>query len=113
MDQIRRLFAGLSLKQRLTILLAAAGVIGLLVGASRWTHERDFRPLYTGLAPEDAGVVVAKVHESGTEYRLAEDGSTVLVPSSRVSEMRLQLAAAGIPKTGRVGFELFDKTNFG
>ena len=113
MDQIRKLLAGMSLKQRITILAAAAGVVGLLIGLSRWTHERDFKPLYTGLAPEDAGVVVEKVRESGTEYRLAENGSTVLVPSSRVAEVRLQLAAAGIPRTGRVGFELFDKTNFG
>jgi flagellar M-ring protein FliF len=113
MNQIAKLFAAFSLKQKITIFAVAAGVIGLLVGLSRWTHERDFKPLYTGLSAEDAGVVVEKVHESGTEYRLSENGSTVLVPSTKVAEVRLQLAAAGIPKTGRVGFELFDKTNFG
>ena len=58
-------------------------------------------------------MVVAKVHESGAEYRLAANGTTVLVPSAKVDDLRLQLAAAGIPKTGRIGYELFDKTNFG
>ena len=37
----------------------------------------------------------------------------MLVPSAKVAELRLEMAAAGLPKTGRIGFELFDKTNFG
>ena len=46
-------------------------------------------------------------------FRLSESGSTVLVPSAKLAEMRLEMAAAGLPKSGRIGFELFDKTNFG
>ena len=80
---------------------------------SHWNRERDFRPLYSGLASEDAAAVVAKVREGGSEFRLSDNGSVVLVPSGKVAELRLQLAAAGIPKSGRIGFELFDKTNFG
>ncbi len=44
---------------------------------------------------------------------MSENGSAVLVPSGKVAELRLQLAAAGVPKSGRIGFELFDKSNFG
>ncbi len=44
---------------------------------------------------------------------MSENGTSVLVPSARVAELRLQLAAAGVPKSGRIGYELFDKTNFG
>jgi flagellar M-ring protein FliF len=113
MDQIRRLMASLSLKQRIVIGVAAVAVIAAIVAATMWARERDFRPLYTNLSPEDAGVVVAKVHESGAEYRLAANGTTVLVPSAKVDDLRLQMAAAGIPRTGRIGYELFDKTNFG
>jgi flagellar M-ring protein FliF len=47
------------------------------------------------------------------EYRLASGGSTILVPSDKVAEARLQMASAGLPKSGRIGFELFDKANFG
>ena len=113
MAQFTRIFSSLTIKQRISILLAAALVIGLLVSLSHWTNERDFRPLYTGLSQEDAAAVLAKVRESGSEFRLGEDGTAVLVPSAKVAELRLQLAAAGIPKSGRIGFELFDKTNFG
>lgn len=110
---MKRLFDSLSWKQRITLLVVAIGVVAGLVSFSQWNRERDFRPLYTSLSPEDAGAVLAKIREGGSEYRLAENGSTVLVPSGKVAELRLQLAAAGVPKSGRIGFELFDKTNFG
>jgi flagellar M-ring protein FliF len=42
-----------------------------------------------------------------------ETGATVLVPSSRIADARLALAGAGLPRTGRIGFELFDRTNLG
>src|SRR5580693_142956 len=110
---MKRLFDSLTWKQILSIVVVAGGVIAGLVSLSRWNQERDFRPLYSALSPEDAGAVLAKVRESGTEFRLADNGTVVLVPSGKVAELRLQLAAAGVPKSGRIGFELFDKTNFG
>lgn len=88
-------------------------VISALAVLSHWNRERDFRPLYSALSAEDAAAVVAKIRESGSEYRLSDNGAAVLVPSAKVAELRLQLAAAGVPKSGRIGFELFDKTNFG
>src|SRR5579872_220505 len=113
MNELKRLFDNLTLRQKLTIGIAAALVIAALVSFSHWDKERDFKPLFTNLAPDDAGAVVTHLHESGVEYRLSEDGASILVPSAKVAEMRLNLAAAGLPKSGRIGFELFDKTNFG
>jgi flagellar M-ring protein FliF len=113
MDQVKKLFEALSWKQILSILLVAGAAIAALTAFSRWNRERDFRPLYSELSQEDAGAVLAKVRESGSDFRLSENGSSVLVPSSRVAELRLQMAAAGVPKSGRIGFELFDKNNFG
>jgi len=113
MDPIKELLASLTRKQKISLVLAAALVIGGLISLRQWTKERDFKPLYTGLSQEDAAAVLAKVRESGTEFRLADGGSTVLAPSARVAELRLQLAAAGVPRSGRIGFELFDKNNFG
>jgi flagellar M-ring protein FliF len=57
--------------------------------------------------------VAARLKETGVDYRLRDDGSTILVSSARVAEVRLELASAGLPRSGRIGFELFDKSNFG
>lgn len=111
--QLQALVAGLSLVQRVSIVAAALAVGGGIVALTHFRTEGDFRPLYTGMAPEDAAPVVQKLRESGVEYRLADGGSSVLVPSAKLAESRLTLAGAGLPKSGRAGFELFDKTNFG
>jgi flagellar M-ring protein FliF len=111
--QTTALINGLSLKQRVSIVAAAVAVVAGSVAFVHWKHEGDFRALYTSMAPEDAAGVVQKLRETGVEYRLSENGSTVMVPSEKSAESRLALAAAGLPKTGRIGFELFDKSNFG
>jgi flagellar M-ring protein FliF len=113
MDQIKRLLESLTWKQMLSLALAGAAVLGALTALSRWNRERDFRPLYGSLSQEDAAAVLAKVRENGSEFRLSDNGSVLLVPSERVAELRLQMAAAGLPKSGRIGFELFDKSTFG
>jgi flagellar M-ring protein FliF len=110
---VKKLWAGLSNSQRISIIAVAVLTVAGLYAFSQWRHESDFRPLYTGMAPEDAAAVVQKLRESGVEYRLADNGATVLVPSAKQAESRLTLAAAGLPKSGRIGFELFDKSNFG
>lgn len=111
--QIGHIISSLSLKQRAAIVCAAIAAVAAVLSFSHWSKESNFKPLYTNLAPEDAGAVVQKLKESGTEFRLSENGTTVLGPSSRIAEIRLEMASAGLPKSGRIGFELFDKTNFG
>jgi flagellar M-ring protein FliF len=113
MKPFQQLLARLTLAERVTIVAAALAVAAGVTAFTRWRHEGDFRPLYTALAPDDAGAVLQKLKESGVEFRLADNGATVLAPSERVAELRLAMAASGLPKSGRIGFELFDKTNFG
>ena len=110
---MQKLLGSLSVKQRITILITVLAAAAGLYALVQWKRESDFRPLFTGMAAEDAGAVVQKLKEGGVPYRLSENGGTVLVPSARVAEWRLGMAAAGLPKSGRIGFELFDKTNFG
>lgn len=113
MNQLKLLLDRLTLRQKFTIVLTAIAVFGGLFAATRWNKERDFRPLYRNVAPQDAGSMVNRLKETGVEYRVSDDGGTILVPSARVAEIRLQMAAAGLPKSGRIGFELFDGANFG
>jgi flagellar M-ring protein FliF len=113
MDQLRKLFTSLSLRQRVMLGAVSLLVLGGLSMFVKWNKDRDFKPLYSELSAEDAGAIVAKLREGGIEYRLGESDSTILVPSKSVAELRLQMATAGIPKSGRIGYELFDRTNLG
>ena len=113
MNQITQLFRKLTVVQRVWIAVIAVAIVGGLSATSHWNQERDFKPLFSGVAAEDAGPLLAKLREMTVEYRLADNGTTVLVPSAKVAELRIEMASAGLPKSGRIGFELFDKANFG
>jgi flagellar M-ring protein FliF len=113
MDQIKKLLATLSMKQRWTILAAVVVVAAGMYAFSRWEQESSFRPLYNSLSAEDASAVVQKLKEGATPYRISNNGGTILVPEDKVAELRLEMAGAGVPKNGRIGFEIFDRTSFG
>jgi flagellar M-ring protein FliF len=113
LDQLKLLANNLTKRQMILIAITAlviASGLGFLILKNR---DRDFQPVYTGLAAEDAGQIVNRLKESNVEYRLGDNGSTILVRSAKAAEVRLNLAGSGLPKSGRIGFELFDKTNFG
>lgn len=113
MDQVTKLFKSLSIAQRLSLLICGIAVAAGVVWFSNWQRESGMRPLYTSLAPEDASAIMQKLRESGVDYRITGNGTTLLVPEAKAPELRLQMAGLGLPKTGRIGFEIFDKTNFG
>lgn len=113
MNQLIRLWNSLSVRQRISLIVAPLLLAAAIAGALRWKHDAGFRTLYSSLAPEDASVVTQKIREAGIEYRLDETGATVMVPADRLAEARLALAGAGLPRSGRIGFELFDRTNLG
>ncbi len=112
MGQLKELYGSLSSKQRSAIVVAVVVTLAAL-GFLRWQTAASFKPLYTSLSPEDAGAVIQKLRETGIEYQLAENGTTILVPNDNIAESRLDMARAGLPKSGRIGFELFDRTNLG
>src|SRR5271168_3291701 len=103
MNQLARIWNSMSAAQRISLIVVPLLLIAGGYGFVHWRHESDFRSLYTSLAPEDAAAVTQKIREAGIEYRLDETGATVLVPSGSVSEARLALAGAGLPRRGREG----------
>lgn len=108
LERIRRL--SLTVKILLATSIAATIAIAIVVGVTLTTEP--YGPLYTKLAEEDAASVVAKLKEMKVPHRVTE-GGRIEVPLARVHELRLELAGAGLPKSGGVGFESFDKMKLG
>ena len=95
----------------LMVLVAVVG--GSVIGLS-FLQKEDYQPLFTGLATEDASMVVAKLKEQKIPYRLGVNGTTISVPKEKVYDVRLLLASQNaLPGAGGIGLELFDKTNYG
>ncbi len=69
--------------------------------------------MYTDLPQQEAASVTAWLKEQGVSYELKNDGRSIYVAAGDVYETRLNLAGAGLPRQGGVGFEIFDKQSFG
>jgi flagellar M-ring protein FliF len=84
--------------------------ISAIMYVSKMATQPDYTLLYSDLSTADAAGVVERLKELKIAYRI--DGSTISIsPPDMVHELRMTLASEGLPKTGTVGFELFDGTN--
>ena len=89
------------------------GLLGLVVWVANWAARPDYRVLFSGLQPEDAGAIVQKLESDKVAYELASGGTTILVPVDRVQKVRMNLAVSGLPQGAGKGFELFDDMSMG
>ncbi|RAK08893.1 flagellar M-ring protein FliF [Halanaerobium saccharolyticum] len=92
----------------LTIIMA--GVFGYLI--FRGTSN-SYQPLFTNLTTEDTAAIVERLDENNVDYQLGGNGNTILVPESEIYRLRLDMASAGLPDQGVVGFEIFNSSDFG
>ncbi|HEV7804141.1 MAG TPA: flagellar basal-body MS-ring/collar protein FliF [Burkholderiales bacterium] len=100
-------------QQLLAILLVVATAIALVVGGWMWTTAPEYKVLYSNLSDRDGGAVIASLQQLNIPYKFAEGGGALLVPAEHVHDLRLKLAAQGLPKGGLVGFELMEGQRFG
>jgi len=112
-ERIITTFKEMSVARKIILGVLALSVVAGFVTMFIWTNKTEFRAAYTGLTREDASAVVEMLKSSNTPYRLTGDGTTIMVPEAIVYDVRLTMAKEGIPKGGGVGYEIFDKTEFG
>lgn len=90
---------------------AAIGIVGLvavLVTMAFMLRGNDHKVLFTQLSEKDGAAVIAKLDQMGVDYKFADAGGTILVPASRVYELRMKLSASGVNKGSISGYELLD-----
>ena len=98
-------------KQRNWAIVALMLVSGILSGLGWFGLRTDWRTLYSGLDAEDARQVGVALTQAQIPYDLSDNGLTLRVPSTQLDKARLATSGKAL-KTGRMGFELFDKPNW-
>ena len=112
-DRIRQALARLTSQQKVILMVAIAGVIAVLVASGNWLKQADYRILFSNISERDGGSIIAALEQMNVPYRFSDSGSAILIPGSKVHEVRLRLATQGLPKGGAVGFELMENQKFG
>jgi len=113
-QQLLTLWKQLGINQRISLVMAA-GVVMIGLGALVIFSTRvDYALLYGKLDDAEAAKVIAFLDTEKVPYKISRGGGSISVPADKVHLMRMNLAAKGIPRSSSgVGFEIFDKPNFG
>lgn len=111
-EQFKKIWSGLNLWQKATLIgvvfVAVIGLTSLIIMANTPRYEA----LYTNLDPRDAGTITAKLQEQNVDYKLADEGKTIMVDAADKYQLRLDMAGE-VNLQGIVGFESFNETRFG
>ncbi len=110
-QQLLGIWKQLGLNQRISIVMATAVVFIGLGAMVFWSSRPDFALLYGKLDDGEAAKIIAALDESKVPYQVR--GGSIYIPSDKVYQVRMQMAGKGIPRGEGVGFEIFDKANFG
>lgn len=91
---------------------ASAFLLAAIVALVWYASRPDWRTLYAGLAPDDARAMAAELTAANIPFQVSPDGTALQVTADNLDKARLAATAKGGPRSGRMGFELFDKPNW-
>lgn len=107
------LWRELGLNQRVSLVVAAVAVLGGLLAVVLWSRRPDYQLLYARMSEKDAAAVISHLQTLNISHQVTSGGTAVMVPSDQVYKLRMDLASKGLPSGDGVGFEIFDKGQFG
>ena len=112
-DRIKLFWTGLRPQQQ--VYLGAGLVLTLAVIAFfvKMIATPDYKPLMNGLEPADAQTISAELAAKKIAYIVSPDGTSISVPSDQLAAARLEVASHDSSRSGRLGFEIFDKVSWG
>ncbi len=117
LNQITTLLQSLSRKQKIVSLASVFVVIGflsflVLFKSPNSSLTGGYSVLFDNTSPSDSALIIQQLEKDGIAYKVVNEG-TIAVPTKVVYKERIAISALGIPKNSKVGFEIFDKSDFG
>lgn len=110
---ISAFIARMTPSQVMMLLGVTVGTIAGAVLLVSWAKSVTYAPLYANLESEEAGDVVAYLTDNDIPFQITAAGSTIEIPSGDVYKTRIALATQGMPRSGNIGYAIFDKNNLG
>jgi flagellar M-ring protein FliF len=108
-DRLWTNLKGLGVRRLAALALIGAAVFGVTALAGYYLSRPAMETLYSGLDRDDIAAIGAALREAGQPFDVNAESTVVLVPAGQASTARMILAEKGLPRSGAVGNELFDK----
>jgi flagellar M-ring protein FliF len=101
--------AGLSIARQMGLMLGLALSVAIGVAIVLWSQESSYARLYAEIGEKDVAEIVEVLNAQGIKYKVEAGSNAILVPTDQVSDVKLKLAAQGLPKSNSLGYEILDK----
>lgn len=98
--------------KRTKLIVCAMVIAGACAVVGWWGSKTEWKTLYSGMEGRDLQQVQSELAAAGIEYQSTPDGLGVQVSAEMLDKARMEVATKGMPQSGRMGFELFDKPNW-
>lgn len=98
--------------KRIRLIVCAMVIAAACALVGWWGSRTEWKTLYSGMEGRDVQQVESELAAAGVQYQSTPDGLGVQVPSEMLDKARMEVATKGMPQSGRMGFELFDKPNW-
>lgn len=102
-------FRGLSRARQIQLLISLAAAVAMIVAVFLWSSEPNYKLLYGKLTEQSAAEIAAVLDQEGIKYSYDSGSGQLKVPSADLHEVRLKLAAQGLPKSDGTGFEMLEE----
>ena len=112
-ENFRKYWSELPEKTMIGLVTGVVGILVLAILVSYWLLRTEYQVLFSDLQPPDAANIVSELERMKIPYKLADGEGKILVDKTKVHETRLKLMGKGIALNGNVGFEIFDKSDYG
>lgn len=99
--------------RRIVVGGAVAIVLAIATALWLWSQQPDWKVLFSNYSDRDGGAITAALDQMQVKYKFSDGGNAILVQAEQVHDVRLKLAAQGLPKGGNVGFELMENQKLG
>ncbi len=106
MQQIRNVWASLDTRKQIMVVAAIMAMLVSVLTLSRMVNSPTLTLLYAGLEEQTAGETVRALEGMNVPFDVR--GGSIFVPANRRDELRMVLAAEGLPSNGARGYELLD-----
>lgn len=106
-------FNNLELKRKLSLSLSFAFIFIATIVLSWWALSPSYATLFNHLDEQDAHKVLSQLEQENIAYQIRHEGQDILIDKDLVAKTRLKIMGSGLQLAGNVGFELFDKNDFG
>ncbi len=111
-EQLFSHWRSFSSRQRMQAVYAFAAFIVVVGTATWWSLRPTWSTLYAGLSPDEARQIATVLSSASLAYDVSSDGTSLRVPSEELDKARLASASKAAGKSGRMGYELFDKPDW-